>query len=170
MKLLVFLLVSSVAMADVTLPVPSTVTLTPYISAPRCSAVTAKVPGYKTVVTGFSSDGNYVLGQVNTTTVCGSSGRGGGLHYYTICAQFQWDLTGNLVSTVATPAQVNGVYVSSPCPDVPVVLPPNTPPGGTVIGNEFTNSGGYVAETVISEACGSGACYATYYYPTLVTP
>lgn len=158
--------------ADVQLSTPHTVDLSPAVSLPRCSAITATTNGYASVVTGFSSDGNYVLGQVQATWVCGSSGRGGGLHYYGVCTQLQWDLSGTLISINASVGfSAPGVPVSVNCPSVTFqVLPSKLPPSSSVIGNEFTNSGGYVAETVIEEACGSAACYATYYIPTLIAP
>jgi hypothetical protein len=164
----VLLILSSLASAG-TLPFPSTVTLSPAIHTARCYAATAHVTP-DAVVTGFSADGAYVLGQADSTAVCGSSGRGGDLHYYSVCVQLQWDLTGTLVSTIATPTIINGVVKSVPCAPVALVYPVPTPPSSTVVGNEFVNAGGYIAETVLVEACGSIACYATYYEPTLETP
>jgi hypothetical protein len=156
---LLFLFVATLAQAgEISLPTPHTVNLTPPVTLFRCGAWTATVSAYKTIATGFSADGNYVLGQVQGTFVCGSSGRGGGLYYYKVCVQFQWDLTGTLVNTTATPGRgSNGYPISVYCPTAD---PTET----------YTNSGGYVAETIITQACGSVACYATYYTPTLVTP
>jgi hypothetical protein len=160
-------LIPSLALADeISLSTPYTVALNPVVSVPRCFASQATTSGYKSVVTGFSADGNYVLGQVSSHFTCGSSGRGGTLYTVHLCTSLTWDLSGNLVS-VNTPS--NG-HQSQDCPAVSLVPPSTIPPGTTVVGNEFTNTGGYVAETILAEACGSIACYATYYYPTLVTP
>jgi hypothetical protein len=152
------------------LETPYIVGLSPVVYLPRCAASTARTA--QTAVTGLSSEGNSVLGQALSTWVCGSSGRGGGgLHYYTACTTLQWDLTGALIS-VTTPVEFSGGYpVSTSCPSVTFnATPSTTPPSSSVVGNEFTNAEGYVAKTVIEEICGSVACYATYWIPTLVTP
>jgi hypothetical protein len=159
------------AETTIQLPTPHTITLNPAVNAPRCSAWYVTTAGYQTVVTGFSADGNYVLGQVSAYFTCGSSGRGGGgIHTYYSCAQLTWDLTGALVSATDPITMSNGYPVSTYCPSVPLNQPSMTPPSNSVVGNEFTNAGNYTAETVVEEICGSAACYQTYYYPTLITP
>ena len=161
----VLLLSVGSAQAGTALYTPQTVPLTIPTPAPYCYAANATTQPYATALTGFSSDGNYVEGQVQSHYTCGHSGRGGYVKTVYLCTTLTWDLTGSLVST-HTPYSPTSVS----CPAVPVTLPSTSPPGSTVVGNEFTNSGDYVAETVISEACGSIACYATYYEPTLITP
>jgi hypothetical protein len=141
------------------LPTPNTVVLTPYVSVPgACSASTATTSAYNTVVTGFTADGNFVTGQVPASFVCGRSGRGGVIYHYSLCVQFKWDLSGNLVNTVATTAlDANGKPVSSSCPTAdPAAV--------------YTNTGGYEAQTLTYQACVGIYCSRTYYYPTLVTP
>jgi hypothetical protein len=153
------------------LSTPNRITLNPAVNAPRCSAWYVTTAGYQTVVTGFSADGNYVLGQVSAYFTCGSSGRGGGgIHTYYSCAQLTWDLTGALVSATDPITLSNGYPVSTYCPSVTLNQPSMTPPSNSVVGNSFENAGGYTAETVVEEICGSVACYATYYVPELVTP
>jgi hypothetical protein len=165
-------LVASVAFAgtDIQLSTPNRITLNPAVNAPRCSAWYVTTAGYATVVTGFSADGNYVLGQVSASLTCGSSGRGGTIHTYYSCAQLTWDLTGTLVSATDPITLSNGYPVSTYCPTEQLNMPSTTPPSNSVVGNEFTNAGEYTAETVIEEICGSVACFATYYLPELVTP
>lgn len=158
---------SAHAGTEIPLDTPHTVNLTPIVSvAGRCSAAQATTYGYATVVTGFSADGNYVLGQVPSWFTCGHSGRGSTVHTDNVCTYLRWDLSGNLVSET-TPTHGDG---SLPCASVPVVLPSKIPPSSTVVGNEFPSAGGYTAETLISEACGTIACYESYNYPTLVAP
>lgn len=153
---------ATVQASEFELPTPYTAALEPAVPC----APYATIDPYKTVVTHFSADGNYVLGQVASHYTCGCRGRGC-LHTYYVCTFLQWDLAGNLVST-STPS--NGL-ANINCPSVgPLSTPATTPPSSSVLGNEFTNSGGYTAETVVEEICGSIACYATYYLPTLVTP
>ncbi len=152
------------------LATPHTIALNPPVYTTGCSAWQATTYAYAAVVTGFSSNGVYVLGQVAAYFTCGHSGRGSTVKTIWNCAHLQWDLSGNLTSATANVATSEGAPVSSYCPAVALELPSTTPPSNSVIGNEFTNAGGYVAETVIDEACGSVACYAAYYYPTLVTP
>jgi hypothetical protein len=164
--LLSLIALSAHAQSEIPLDTPHTVNLNPIVSVFRCSASLATTGGYETVVTGFSADGNYVLGQAPSWFTCGSAGRGGTLYSVALCTFLTWDLSGNLVS-VNTPS--NG-HQSQACPAVSLVFPSRTPPGTTVVGNEFANTGGYTAETLIAEACGSIACYASYNYPTLVTP
>jgi hypothetical protein len=155
----------------INLGTPYTINLTPPVSVTGCYAGAVTTIGYKTVVTGFSADGNYALGQVAAWFTCGHSGRGSTVHTVWSCAQLRWDLSGNLVDTTVNVARGAGNQpVSSYCPTETLEFPSTTPPSTRVVGNEFTNAGGYVAETVLAEACGSIACYATYYYPTLVTP
>jgi hypothetical protein len=151
--------VSALAGTSIPLPVPYTVYLTPAVSSSGCSTQTATTAGYyASIVTGFSADSNYVLGQVPATYVCGHSGRGSTIQHYGVCALLMWDLTGNLVGVTAKPAYNSlGQPVTARCP---VVDP-------TAV---YTNSAGYTAETVIEQACGTSACYSTYYEPTLITP
>ena len=152
---------------EIPLSTPHTVDLSPVVSVARCFASQATTRAFASVVTGFSADGNYVLGQVSSHFTCGSSGRGGILYTVQLCTFLTWDLSGNLVS-VNTPS--NG-HQSQACPAVSLVFPSTTPPTTTtVVGNEFTSAAGYTAETLIAEACGTIACYASYNYPTLVTP
>jgi len=158
------------AQTSVDLPTPHTITLSPAVSVPGCFAGSVTTLTYKTTVTGFSADRNYVNGQVRAWFSCGHSGRGSTVHTVYSCPQLTWDLSGNLVSAVAPIAYNNGQPVTSYCPAVELVYPSTQPPSSTVVGNEFTNSGGYIAETLLTEACGAIACYATYYYPTLITP
>ena len=159
---LLLTLVSSLALGT-ELTTPSQVPLNPAVSTVGCSAFEATTAAYKTTVTGFSADGNYVLGQVQSHFTCGHSGRGSTVHTVYTCTYLTWDLSGLLVST-------NTPSAGGACPAVSLEAPPMAPPGGTVVGNEFTNSGGFTAETVLTEACGSIACYATYYYPVLLLP
>jgi hypothetical protein len=161
---------SAFAQTSINLSTPNTIALNPVVSAYQCYAGSVTTTAYATVVTGFSADGNYVTGQDSAWFTCGHSGRGSTVHTIYSCAQLTWDLSGNLVSAVAPIAYNNGQPVSSFCPTVPLVYPSKQPPSTSVVGNEFTNSGGYAAETVLVEACGAIACYHTYYYPTLLTP
>ena len=166
-----FLISPAFAGTSINLATPHTIDLTPPVSATGCYAGQVTTLGYKTVVTGFSADGNYVLGQVAAWFTCGHSGRGSTIHTIWNCAQLQWDLSGNLISTTVNVVRgAGGQPVSSYCPVETLEMPSTTPPGSTVVGNAFTNTGDYVAETILSEACGSIACYATYYYPTIITP
>lgn len=175
MKSLVALLLFSPAAfagTSIDLPTPHTIAMTTPVTQPRCSASAVITSGYATTVTGFSADGNYVLGQVAAYFTCGSSGRGGTLHTYWNCAQLSWDLGGNLISATVSVATVNSTPISSYCPAETLNMPSRTPPSSTVVGNEFTNSGGYIAETVLEQVCGSSACPSSwlYYLPTLLTP
>jgi hypothetical protein len=171
MKSLALLLLPLAAQAaSIDLQTPHTITLVPYVSVTGCFAESVTTFAYATTVTGFSTDGNYVTGQVSAWFTCGHSGRGGRVRTVYSCAQLTWDLSGILASATAPIAYTNGLPVSSFCPTVDLVYPSTQPPSTTVIGNEFTNPGGYIAETVLAEACGSIACYSTYFYPTLITP
>jgi hypothetical protein len=161
---------SAFAQTSINLSTPNTIALNPVVSTFGCYAASVTTRAYSTVVTGFSVDGNYVQGQVSAYFTCGHSGRGSTVHTVYSCAQLTWDLSGNLVGAVAPIAYNNGQPVSSYCPTVSLTYPSNQPPSTEVIGNEFMNAGGYVAETLLAEACGAIACYATYYYPTLLTP
>ncbi len=157
--------------ATIYLPTPYTIPLNPVVQGAGCYAGSVTLRAYSTVVTGFSADGNYVTGQDIAYFTCGHSGRGSTIHTVYSCAQLTWDLSGNLVGAtdiIATNAY--GAPVSSSCPTVPLVYPAKTPPSTETVGNEFSNAGGYVAETILAEACGSIACYATYFYPALLTP
>lgn len=163
LSLLVLTFLSTGAYAQTALSTPNTVPLTPAVAGAPLGATTA---AYGTVVTGFSADGNYVLGQVTSHFTVGCRGRGC-FHTYYVCTSLQWDLGGNLVST-STPSG-NGSQ-NLPCPVVTLTQPRLTPPSNSVVGNEFENTGGYIAETIVEEICGSVACYETLYIPTLVTP
>lgn len=167
-KLLVCALLPMAASAgEVGLTTPSTSAINPPVVTSGCTAYTATIAPYRTTVTGFSADGNYVQGSVASHYTCGHSGRGSTVHTVYLCTILTWDLSGNLVSAATAPS-----LTSVNCPAVTLEQPPNTPPGGTVTGNSFVNAGGYVAETVLTQVCGSVACPATwlYYAPTLVTP
>jgi hypothetical protein len=156
MKALLLSLIASSAIADqLTLEVPYApyaIRLDPAVSVTGCYAGTATASKYKSVVTGFSADGNYVLGQVLSRWVCGN-GRGSAIRYGTACTYLQWDLSGALTSVMTPTVGLTNL-----------TCPPADPTA------TYTNSGGYLAETIIAQACGAIACYATYYYPTLVTP
>lgn len=162
-SLLLFLSLIATAVAG-QLDTPHTVTLNPTVSLARCYAQDATTAPYKTTLTGFSADGNYIEGQVASHFTCGSSGRGGTLHTVTLCTYLTWDLSGVLVNS-NTPS--NGLK-SIACPQAPLIYPPATPPSSTSVGNEFTNSGGTTIETIIAQFCGTESCYATYLYPTLI--
>lgn len=165
---LFFGLCARIAFADtIQLSTPTTVNLPP--STNYCRAAYATTAPDATFVTGFSSDGNYVLGHVQSHFVCGTGGRGG-VQYVYVCTSLQWDLSGNLVSENTPISSQLGGRQSLWCPGVSLSYPRFTPPSNSVVGNEFTNSGGYIAETVVEEICGYSACYQTLYLPTLITP
>lgn len=153
---LLALILSSVSFAgtQISLPTPHTVNLTPaFAHPPYCAAGTATTVAYDTVVTGFSTDGNYVLGQVPGYFMCGHSGRGSTVHAVYTCVQLRWDLSGILISTTANPSFAsNGNPISVNCP--------SADPSAV-----YTNTGGYDAETLVQPNY-----YGSYYYPTLVTP
>ena len=131
-----------------------------------CYAEKATIRAFSTAVTGFSADGNYVTGQAPAYFTCGFS------RTFYSCAQITWDLAGNLVSATDTIEYSRpGALVSYNCPDLGLVMPSRTPPSTTVVGNSFTNPGGYVAETLLSQPCGAIACYGLpIYAPILLTP
>jgi hypothetical protein len=160
------------AQSSINLPTPQTIVMSAPVSTFLCSAYEVTVVPYATDVTGFSADGNYVTGQVSAHFTCGHSGRGSTIHTYYSCAQLTWDLSGNLVSaTDTTQYGSNGAPVSYSCPDLGLVLPSRTPPSSETVGNSFTNAGGYTAETLLVQQCGSIACYGLpLAYPTLLTP
>lgn len=168
MKKSLFGLLAACAIATAmagTLPAPKA----PFVLSPAVDGVsTASAPFAPGVaVTGFSADGNYILGQIPSQFGVGCPGRGC-IRHYQVCTYVQWDLAGNLVSTV-TPT--NGL-ANLPCPSVTLNQPSNTPPSNSVVGNEFENAGGYIAETIVEQICGSLACPASwiYYVPTLISP
>jgi hypothetical protein len=79
-------------------------------------------PSITAAVTGFTPDGNYVLGQKTATFVSG----GVGLIYKYQCVQLTWDLSGNLVNMTK--------LSDTKCPKPKLTL-------------GFANSGGYKAYT-----------------------
>jgi hypothetical protein len=163
---------SAQAQTSIDLPTPQTLALAQPVQTFLCYADQVNLKVYSTAVTGFSADGNYVTGQVPAYFTCGHSGRGATIHTYYSCAQLTWDLSGNLVSATDTVQFAsNGAPASYSCPDLGLVMPSRTPPSTTVVGNSFTNDGGYVAETLLSQPCGSIACYGQPIYgPILLTP
>ena len=167
-KFMLLLLATAGARAgnSISLATPYLVPLNPVVSAYQYSAYQGTTEAYKTVLTGFSQDGNYVLGQVMSHFTCGHSGRGANIHTYFLCTFLKWDLSGNLVGTETMTA---GAKTLS-CPSVPLNAPSLSPPSNQVVGNGFVNAVGYVAETLVQEVCGSIACYETLLYPTLITP
>jgi hypothetical protein len=174
-KLLLSILLAAAplaANAQTYLPTPQTIALTPVVHTFLCYAENVNVRVYSTAVTGFSADGNYVTGQAPAYFTCGHSGRGATIHTYYSCAQLTWDLSGNLVSATDTVQFAsNGAPMSYNCPDLGLVMPSRTPPSTTTVGNSFTNASGYTAETLLSQPCGSIACYGQpIYAPTLLTP
>jgi hypothetical protein len=174
LRLCLLLMFSMSAFAQTSIPLntPHTVALNPVVATVGCSAWGVTTFGYATVVTGFSTNGSYVTGQVSAYFTCGHNGRTSTTHTVYSCVQLSWDLSGNLVSATDTIAYNSlGVPVSSYCPSVTLSAFPSTvPPSSSVIANSFTNAGGYTAETILYEACGTIACYAMYDYPTLLTP
>jgi hypothetical protein len=159
------------AQSSINLPTPYTLALPQAVSTPTCYAANVTLVPYATDVTGFSIDGNYVTGQVSAHFTCGHSGRGSNIHTYYSCAQLTWDLSGNLVSATDVATDSNGLPISYNCPTLSLILPSRTPPSSETVGNEFANSGGYTAETLLVQQCGSIACYGLpLAYPTLLTP
>lgn len=61
---------------------------------PPAAAITGGIqcgqPPVTAVVTGFSADGEYVLGQVSTHFTCSAGGRGSKPHAYNACALISW--------------------------------------------------------------------------------
>ena len=96
------------------------------------------------VITGFSADGNYVIGESNGATVSGHSGRGSTIHTTWSCVQWTWDLTGNVVDEI--------------------VLDPLHACSGLDPTQTFTNDGGYVAWTTVYQY------YPATHFPMLTTP
>lgn len=80
--LIVALLLSCSAVQAAALPNPPAGTLTGGI---QCGQ-----PPVTAVVTGFSTDGQYVLGQVSTRFSCSVGGRGAKPHAYSGCALIAW--------------------------------------------------------------------------------
>jgi hypothetical protein len=160
------------AQTQIDLPTVNNIVLDTPVHTPVCYADNVTVSVYSTAVTGFSSDGNFVNGQATAHFTCGHSGRGANIHTYYSCASLVWDLAGNLVSATDTNVvDANNLPVSSSCPDLGLVLPSRTPPSSPVVGNEFTNAGGYIAETIVSQPCGAIACYGLPLdFPVLITP
>lgn len=64
---------------------------------PPAAAITGGVqcgqPPVTAVVTGFSADGQYVLGQVSTHFTCSVGGRGAKPHAYSTCALIAWPVS-----------------------------------------------------------------------------
>ena len=77
-----FLSCATAQAATVSLPNPPAATITGGI---QCGQ-----PPVTAVVTGFSADGQYVLGQVSTHFSCSVGGRGAKPHAYSGCALIAW--------------------------------------------------------------------------------
>ena len=123
------------------LPLPTIrqiLTVTPNF---RCSFVNQVHP--YTIVTGFDSTGNFVLGSASNVAKCGGGGRDVPSYRYPYCASFMWDLAGNLVSTIIGTCSPTADYSKS-----------------------YTNAGGYTAYTFVQFDYG----YLQYEYPELITP
>jgi hypothetical protein len=110
------------------------------------------------VVTGFSTDGNYVLSLARGYVACGHSGRGTNYVYYRWCGTLRFDLSGNFVDfTPFNPTVTNpDGFQSTQCNALPA------DPSAT-----YTNAGGYEAYSVPGEPFP----YANNpYYPALSSP
>jgi hypothetical protein len=99
-----------------------------------------------TAANGFSADGNYVLGISQGYVACGHSGRGSNLRYTYYCMLDKWDLSGNLISVVVQPPYLT-------CPK-------------KLLGEYWTNAGGYRTYTVTNVYYG----YIQSQYAVLETP
>jgi hypothetical protein len=139
------LILSSLASAaDITLLVPTIAAIDPAIPA-TCSWTRYKAALAR--VSGFDATGNFVLGTADSVAVCGHSGRGSNIHYYHYCANFAWDLSGNLVTTTI-----------GSCSEVDARA-------------TYSNAGGYMAFTVVVPYPPQYNYWLNEYEnPTLTTP
>jgi hypothetical protein len=134
--LLQLLPVSAFAGTTIQLPVPYSV---PY-SAPGAFGTTYF---YRmAIITGFSTDGNYVIADSTGYTVSGAGGFSRTTHE---CVQWTWNLAGVVVSET----------VLDPLHACPTTLDPT---------KQFTNSGGYSAWTTVYPY------YPQTHFPMLTSP
>ena len=134
------------AAATINLPVPSQ-----QFTGETCPVGTTPAVD-QTVVTGFTTDNNYVTANTRGYYTCGRAGRGGITHYWWWCGKLEWDLSGNVVNTTVTVSTTNySVYTSCPYTN------PN---------NVYEGAPGYAAETIM----GTKPDGTTSYTPALMTP